>query len=259
MSLVVDRIQVVYNKYILGVKNVSLKAEEGKITALMGPNGAGKSTTLKAISGVAKLERGEVTMGKVIFEGTDITNKHPEEVLKLGLLQVLEGRRVFEELTVEDHLKVAERTARRLGRRPDREVVFQYFPRLRELMSRRAGYLSGGEQQMLVIGMALAIRPRVILLDEPSLGLSPKAVDDLFQVLKQINRNEGITILLAEQNVAASLEIAHYGYILENGRVVLDGPATSLRDNPDVKEFYMGLKAEGYKNVKYWKRKKRYL
>lgn len=256
--LILDRVQVIYDKHILGVRAVSLKAEEGKITALMGPNGAGKSTTLKAISGVARLERGEVTKGKIIFEGTDITNKPPEELIKMGILHVLEGRRIFEEMTVEEHLKLAVRTARRLGRQPDVELAFHYFPKLKELRGRRAGYLSGGEQQMLVIGMALVIRPRIMLLDEPSLGLSPKAIDDLFSILKEINRQEKITILLAEQNVAASLEIAHYGYILEGGRIVLDGPADSLKSNPDVAEFYMGLKG-GYKDVKYWKRKKRYL
>lgn len=257
--LLVDRIQVVYDKHILGVKSVTIKAEEGKITALMGPNGAGKSTTLKAISGVIKLERGEVVKGKVIFEETDITNADPEKVVGLGMLHVLEGRRIFEELTVEEHLKIAFRLARRLGKQPDYEIVFRYFPRLKELLGRRAGYLSGGEQQMLVIGMALMVQPRMILLDEPSLGLAPKVVADLFGILREINRNEGISILLAEQNVAASLEIAHYGYILENGHVVLDGPAHMLKENPDVKEFYMGLKGGGYSEVKYWKRKKRYL
>jgi ABC-type branched-subunit amino acid transport system ATPase component len=256
--LIVDRIQVIYDRHILGVKSVSLNVEEGRLVALMGPNGAGKSTTLKAVSGVGRLERAEVTRGKVVFEGRDVTNKSPEEVAKLGILHVLEGRRVFEEMTVEEHLRLAARTARRFGKSPEPELVFRYFPRLKELLGRRAGYLSGGEQQMLVIGMALMIRPRVMLLDEPSLGLSPKAVYDLFHILRDINRNEGITILLAEQNVAMSLEIAHYGYIIEGGHVVLDGPASALKENPDVKEFYLGLKG-GYKEAKYWRRKKRYL
>ena len=256
--LILDRVQVIYDRHILGVKSVSLAVEEGKLVALMGPNGAGKSTTLKAISGVIKLERGEVTRGSILFENRHIANKSPEEAAKLGILHVLEGRRVFEEMTVEEHLRLAARTARRFGKSPEPELVFRYFPRLKELLGRRAGYLSGGEQQMLVIGMALMIRPKVMLLDEPSLGLSPKAVYDLFQILKDINRNEGITLLLAEQNVAVSLEIAHYGYIMESGHIVLDGPASSLKENPDVKEFYLGLKG-GYRDVKYWKRKKRYL
>jgi len=259
--LVVENLQVVYDRFILGVKSVSLKVEKGAIVALMGPNGAGKSTTLKAISGIAKTERGEITKGKIVLEGEDITNLGPEDIARRGVIHVLEGRRVFEELTVEEHLKVAERQARKLGVKPDRELVFQFFPRLRERMNTRAGYLSGGEQQMLVIGMALILKPRIMLLDEPSLGLSPKVVDELFTILKEINESEKTTILLAEQNVYMSLKISHYGYILEGGRVVLDGPSHVLMENPDVKEFYMGLKAEGmsYKEVKYWKRKKRYL
>ncbi len=258
--LVLDNVQVIYDKYILGVKSVSLKVPEGSIVTLIGPNGAGKSTTLKAISGIAGTERGEVTRGRILFDGEDITNIPPEGAPYRGIVHVLEGRHVFEELTVEENLRVAERLARRLGKRPDYEAVFQYFPRLKELMGKRAGYISGGEQQMLVIGQALMVRPRLMLLDEPSLGLSPKFVDTLFMVLREINRAEGITMLIAEQNAAASLAIAHYGYVMETGRVVMDGPADYLANNPDVREFYMGLRKEGsYREVKYWKRKRRYL
>jgi len=259
--LILENVQVVYDKFILGVKSVSLKVEKGTIVALMGPNGAGKSTTLKAISGIAKTERGEITKGKITLDGEDITNLSPEDIVRRGVIHVLEGRRVFEELTVEEHLKVAERQAYKLGVKPDREFVFQFFPRLRERMKTRAGYLSGGEQQMLVIGMALMLKPKIMLLDEPSLGLSPKVVDELFTILRDINESEKTTILLAEQNVYMSLKISHYGYILEGGRVVLDGPSHVLMENPDVKEFYMGLKVGelSYREVKYWKRKKRYL
>ncbi|AAL64213.1 ABC transporter ATP-binding component [Pyrobaculum aerophilum str. IM2] len=232
-----------------------------EIVSLVGPNGAGKSTTLKAISGIVKTERGEITKGRILYNGEDLTNRKPEDIARLGIIHVLEGRRVFEELTVKEHLILAQRQARKLGAKPDVDIVFQYFPRLKERTDIRAGYLSGGEQQMLVIGMALIMRPKVMLLDEPSLGLSPKVTEELFQILKSMNEHEKITILLAEQNVYMSLRISNYGYILENGRVVLDGPSEQLLNNPDIKEFYLGLKGErfSYKDVKYWKRKKRYL
>lgn len=259
--LVLDNVQVVYDRFILGVRSVSLKVPQGEVVALIGPNGAGKSTTLKAISGIAKTERGEVTRGRITYNGIDLVNKSPEEVASLGIIHVLEGRRIFEELTVREHLVLAKRQANKLGSKADEDVVFQYFPRLKERLNIRAGYLSGGEQQMLIIGMALMLRPKLMLLDEPSLGLSPKVTEELFMVLRELNINEKITILLAEQNVYMSLKIATYGYILENGRVVLDGPSEALLNNPDVKEFYLGLKGgeASYKDVKYWKRKKRYL
>ncbi|RFA96841.1 ABC transporter ATP-binding protein [Pyrobaculum aerophilum] len=259
--LLLDNVQVIYDKFILGVRSVSMKVPDGQIVSLVGPNGAGKSTTLKAISGIVKAERGEITKGRILYNGEDLTNRKPEDIARLGIIHVLEGRRVFEELTVKEHLILAQRQARKLGAKPDVDIVFQYFPRLKERIDIRAGYLSGGEQQMLVIGMALVMRPKVMLLDEPSLGLSPKVTEELFQILKSMNEHEKITILLAEQNVYMSLKISNYGYILENGRVVLDGPSEQLLNNPDIKEFYLGLKGErfSYKDVKYWKRKKRYL
>ncbi|MFN3804883.1 MAG: ABC transporter ATP-binding protein [Pyrobaculum sp.] len=259
MTLIVDNLQVIYDRFILGVRSVSLKVPPGSTVALMGPNGAGKSTTLKAISGIAKTERGEVTRGSITYNEIDLVKKSPEEIAKLGIVHVLEGRRIFEELTVSEHLALAERQAERLGSRPDVDIALQYFPRLKERQKTRAGYLSGGEQQMLVIAMALVLRPRLMLLDEPSLGLAPKVVEELFSIVKSINENEKITILLAEQNVYMSLKISQYGYILENGRIVLDGPSDQLLENPDVKEFYLGLKGGTYRDVKYWKRKKRYL
>lgn len=257
--LTLDNVQVIYDRYILGVRSISLKVPPGSIVALMGPNGAGKSTTLKAISGIVKTERGEVVRGSITYNGIDLVKKNPEEVAQLQITHVLEGRRVFEELTVSEHLTLAERQAKKLGKSPEVDIAIQYFPRLKERLKTRAGYLSGGEQQMLVIAMALVLRPKLILLDEPSLGLSPKVVDELFSIIKSINENEKITILLAEQNVYMSLKISQYGYILENGRVVLDGPSDQLLENPDVKEFYLGLKGSTYRDVKYWKRKKRYL
>ena len=234
-------VEVIYDDVILVLKGLSLHVPEGKIVALLGSNGAGKSTTLKAISGLLHTEEGEVTDGTIEFLGQRIDGVPPEQIVRRGIFQVMEGRRVFEDLTVEENIVMGGYTRNdRAGLKRDNEMVYAYFPRLQERRKRLAGYLSGGEQQMLAISRALMARPKLILLDEPSLGLAPLLVKEIFGIVKRINEEEKTTFLLVEQNANLALSIAHYGYIMENGRIVLDGDAEKLRSNEDVKEFYLG-------------------
>jgi branched-chain amino acid transport system ATP-binding protein len=262
--LKVNNIEVVYDGVILVLKGVSLEVIESGIITLLGANGAGKSTTLKAISGLLRPEQGEVTKGSIEFMGQRIDRKDASEIVRLGIIQVMEGRRVFEHLTTEENLQCGAYT-RRDGHsiKDDLSLVYSYFPRLADRRNVKAGYLSGGEQQMLAIGRALMARPRVILLDEPSLGLAPLLVQEIFDIIGRLNQEEKVTVLLVEQNATLALQIAHYGYVMENGRIVLGGDAERLRNNPDIKEFYLGLSAVGqrrsYREVKHYKRSKRWL
>ena len=262
--LKLNNIEVVYNKVILVLKGMSIEVPDGKIIALLGANGAGKTTTLKAISGLLKSEDGEVTDGSIEFDGTPIHNRSAEEIVQMGIFQVLEGRRVFEHLTIEENLKAGAYT-RKDGQnvKRDIEMVYDYFPRLRDLKNNVAGYISGGEQQMLAIGRALMAKPRLMLLDEPSLGLAPLLVREIFEIIQRINTEEKVSILLVEQNAKAALLISEYAYIMENGRVGLDGLTEELRNNPDVREFYLGLsqlgKRKSFRDVKHYKRRKRWL
>ncbi len=262
--LKVDNIEVSYHGVILGVRGVSLEVPKGAVVALLGPNGAGKSTTLKAISGLLKTEVGRVTAGSIWYGETRLDRFDPEAIARMGIIQVMEGRRVLEHLTVEENLEVAS-YARRLASSFQARVqrVFEYFPRLRELRRATSGYISGGEQQMLVMGRALIAEPDLMLLDEPSLGLSPLMADEIFGIVKRINQEEGTSILLVEQNAVAALDLAAYGYVMESGRVVLDGPAPQLTANEDVKEFYLGFgslaQRKSYREVKHYKRRKRWL
>jgi branched-chain amino acid transport system ATP-binding protein len=262
--LKLNNIEVIYDQVILVLKGVSLEVPEGRVVALLGANGAGKSTTLKAISGLLRPERGEVTEGSVEFMGSRLDRKDAAEIVRLGIVQVMEGRRVFEHLTTEENLLTGAHTragGSALAR--DIDVVYAYFPRLAERRTLKAGYLSGGEQQMLAIGRALMARPKLILLDEPSLGLAPLLVQEIFDIIVRLNREERVTMLLVEQNAAAALRIADYGYVMESGRVVLDGDAEKLRTNEDVREFYLGLTEVGrrksYRDVKHYRRRKRWL
>jgi branched-chain amino acid transport system ATP-binding protein len=262
--LQVNNIEVVYMNVIQVLRGVSLEVGDGKIVTLLGANGAGKTTTLKAISGLLKTEEGEVTDGSIDFDGKRIDRYGPEDIAAMGISQVMEGRRVLEHLSVEENLLVgAYRRKDRTGVKRDMEVVFDYFPKLRDLRRQTSGYLSGGEQQMLVIGRALMARPKLMLLDEPSLGLAPLLVQEIYEITRRINAEQKMSILLVEQNARAALGIADYGYVMENGRIVLGGPAERLRDNEDVKEFYMGLSAIGsrksYREVKHYRRRKRWL
>jgi branched-chain amino acid transport system ATP-binding protein len=262
--LQVNNIEVVYINVIQVLRGVSLEVGDGKIVALLGANGAGKTTTIKAISGMLKTEEGEVTDGSIDFDDRRIDRFGPEDIAAMGISQVMEGRRVLEHLSVEENLLVgAYRRRDRAGVKRDMEVVFDYFPRVRDLRRRTSGYLSGGEQQMLVIGRALMARPKLMLLDEPSLGLAPLLVREIYEIIQRINAEQNMAILLVEQNARAALGIADYGYVMENGRIVLGGPAEKLRDNEDVKEFYMGLSAVGsrksYRDVKHYRRRKRWL
>ncbi|MGO0121991.1 ABC transporter ATP-binding protein [Desulfothermobacter acidiphilus] len=261
--LELNNVEVIYDRVVLVLKGLSLRVPPHSIVALLGANGAGKTTTLKAISGLLQVERGRVTDGQITFQGKDITNWGPERIARLGIFHVLEGRHVFEHLTVEENLMAATCLRRdRSGIRKDLDKVFAYFPRLQELRHRVAGYLSGGEQQMLAIGRALMSRPQLILLDEPSLGLSPLLVGEIFRIVQEINRREQVTILVVEQNARVALEVADYAYIMENGRIVLEGEPRRLKENEDVREFYLGLTPEGrkhYREVKHYKRRKRWL
>lgn len=261
--LVVNNIEVVYSHVILVLKGVSLKVKKGGITALLGGNGAGKSTTLKSISNLLSSERGEVTKGSVNFNGEDIHDLDPSQLVKKGVIQVMEGRHCFEHLTVEENLLTGAYTrSSSKETKDDLERVYNYFPRLRDRRTSQAGYTSGGEQQMIAIGRALMAHPTMILLDEPSMGLAPQLVKQIFEIVAEINRKEGVTILLAEQNTNVALQYAEYAYILENGRVVMEGTAESMRDNEDVKEFYLGISGEGrqsFKDVKQYRRRKRWL
>lgn len=258
--LTVNNIEVVYWGTILVLKGVSLHVPEGKITALIGANGAGKTTTLKAISGLLRLERGEVTRGSVEFEGHRIENRLPEEVARDGIIMVREGRRLFEELTAEENLLVG--AALHPTRRGQIDEVYRFFPRLAERRRIRAGYLSGGEQQMLAIGCAMMAGPRLLLLDEPSLGLAPLVAREIFDLIRELNGERRMTILLVEQNAKMALELASYGYVMENGRLVLDGPTAKLREDADVEEFYLGIRGSErrrFTEVKSYKRRKRWL
>ena len=262
--LEVNNIEVIFNHVILVLKGVSLKVPKGGITALLGGNGAGKTTTLKAVSNLLRSERGEVTKGSILYRGERVQDLDPAELVKRGVIQVMEGRHCFEHLTVEENLLTGAYT-RSDGRgavSADLEMVYNYFPRLKERRTSQAGYTSGGEQQMVAIGRALMSRPETILLDEPSMGLAPQLVEQIFEIVKSVNENEGYTFLLAEQNTNVALRYAHYGYILESGRVVMDGPAKELRENPDVKEFYLGMSDEGrksFRDVRSYRRRKRWL
>ena len=262
--LEVNNIEVIYNHVILVLKGVSLNVPKGGITALLGGNGAGKTTTLKAISGLLASERGEVTKGAISYRGRSTDQLDPADLVKLGVVQVMEGRHCFEHLTVEENLLTGAYTRTDGGAaiQKDLEMVYDYFPRLKERRRSQAGYTSGGEQQMTAIGRALMSRPETILLDEPSMGLAPQLVEQIFEIVKSVNENEGVTFLLAEQNTNVALRFAHYGYILESGRVVMDGPAAELRENPDVKEFYLGMSEEGrksFRDVRSYRRRKRWL
>jgi branched-chain amino acid transport system ATP-binding protein len=263
--LELKNVEVIYDDVILVLKGLSLQVPEGKIVALLGSNGAGKSTTLKAISGLLRSEEGEVTDGAILFGGEPIHRLPPEVVVRRGIFQVMEGRRVFEDLSVEENITMGGYTRNdRAGLRRDKDLCYEFFPRLKQRRNKLAGYLSGGEQQMLAISRALMARPRLMMLDEPSLGLAPLLVAEIFRIIQRINAEQKTTILLVEQNANLALSIAHYGYIMEGGRVVLDGEPDKLRTNEDVKEFYLGGgtkdgEKKSYKNLKFYKRRKRWL
>ncbi|MGH1424909.1 MAG: ABC transporter ATP-binding protein [Pseudooceanicola sp.] len=262
--LKVSNIEVIYNHVILVLKGISLSVPKGGITAILGGNGAGKTTTLKSISNLLRSERGEVTKGTITYRGEPIYGLSPTDLVQKGVIQVMEGRHCFEHLTVEENLMTGAYTRRssRSEIDADLEMVYNYFPRLKERRKSLAGYTSGGEQQMVAIGRALMSRPETILLDEPSMGLAPQLVEEIFNIVKSLNEKEGATFLLAEQNTNVALRFAHYGYILESGRVVMDGPAADLRENPDVKEFYLGVSDEGrksFRDVRSYRRRKRWL
>jgi len=261
--LAVNNIEVIYDHVILVLKGVSLEVPEGGIVALLGANGAGKSTTLKAISGLLRTERGEVTKGSIELFGGPIHKKDPAEVVTRGIVQVMEGRHVFEHLTVEENLLAGAYTQRSGLLTQDLDLVYGYFPRLRERRGGYAGYISGGEQQMLAIGRALMAHPKLMLLDEPSMGLAPMLVAEIFEIVSRLNREEKLTVLLAEQNAAMALRVAQHAYVMENGRVVLDGDRATISENEDIKEFYLGLSGVGqrksYRDFKHYKRRKRWL
>ena len=261
--LQVNNISVVYSDVIQVLKGVSLAVDRKHIVSLLGSNGAGKTTTLKAVSGLLKPENGEVTDGSILHNGKPIHNQPPESITRLGIIQVLEGRQPFKYLTIEENLRVG--TATRWGKayREDLELVYGYFPALLKRRKSLAGYCSGGELQMLVIGRALMAHPQLLLLDEPSLGLAPLVVSEIFRIIRRINEEQGTTIVLVEQNARMALQIAHYGYVMENGKIVMEGPAEDLVENPDIKEFYLGMAASGaaksYRDVKSYRRRKRWL
>ena len=262
--LSLNNIEVIYDHVILVLKGVSLTVPRGGITALLGANGAGKTTTLKAISNLLRAERGEVTKGSIVFEGDQVQALSPNDLVRRGCIQVMEGRHCFGHLSVEDNLLTGAFTRRdgNAAIREDLELVYEYFPRLKVRRTSMAGYTSGGEQQMIAIGRALMSRPKMILLDEPSMGLAPQLVEEIFEIVRKLNDEQGVSFLLAEQNTNIALRYAKYGYILESGRVVLDGEAAALRENEDVKEFYLGVGGEGrksFRDVKHYKRRKRWL
>ena len=261
--LSINNIEVVYDRVILVLKGVSIEVREGAITTLLGANGAGKTTTLKAISGVLRSERGEVTKGSIQLADRRIDGMRAHDVARLGLVQVFEGRRVFEHLTTEENLIAGGHVRDNHAVRSGIEMVYDYFPRLKERRAQQSGYLSGGEQQMLAIGRALMSQPRVVLLDEPSLGLAPMLVEEIFGIVDRLVRQEKLSVLLVEQNASMALTVADHGYVMENGRIVLEGPAAKLRDNSDIKEFYLGLNEGGarksYHDTKHYKRRKRWL
>jgi branched-chain amino acid transport system ATP-binding protein len=262
--LQVNSIEVAYMRVIQVLRGVSLEVEEGQIVALLGANGAGKTTTLRAVSGMLRTEDGEVTAGSIFFDGNRIDRHGPEDIAARGMSQAMEGRRVLEHLSVEENLLVGAYCRKdRAGVRQDLETVYGYMPVLKNLRQRVSGYLSGGEQQMLVIGRALMARPKLMLLDEPSLGLAPLMVEEIYRIIQRINAEQKASILLVEQNAMAALDIAHRGYVMENGRVVLSGPAADLKENEDIREFYLGVSSgeskKNYRDVKHYRRKKRWL
>lgn len=262
--LKLNNVEVIYDDVILVLKGMSMTVKEGEITVLLGANGAGKTTTLKAISGLLKAEEGEVTDGSIEFMGEKINNKDAEDIVKMGIFQVMEGRRIFKDLTVTENLIAGAYTRKdKQNIKRDIDLVFDYFPKLRDRCNQVAGYMSGGEQQMLAIGRALMARPKLILLDEPSLGLAPLLVKEIFEIVQKINKEEKTTVLLVEQNANMALSVGNYGYVMEMGKVVLDGECEKLRENEDVKEFYLGLSEVGnkksFKDAKHYKRRKRWL
>ena len=262
--LELNNIEVIYNHVILVLKGVSLTVRKGGITALLGGNGAGKTTTLKAISNLLRSERGEVTKGSINYRGEEIQESNPSDLVRSGVIQVMEGRHCFEHLTVEENLLTGAytRTEGKGAFSADLEMVYTYFPRLKQRRKSQAGYTSGGEQQMCAIGRALMSKPETVLLDEPSMGLAPQLVEEIFNIVKDLNQKEGVSFLLAEQNTNVALRFADFGYILENGRVVMDGPAAELRENPDVKEFYLGVSDDGrksFRDTRSYRRRKRWL
>ncbi|KDD12733.1 ABC transporter ATP-binding protein [Bordetella bronchiseptica] len=262
--LAINNIEVVYNKAVQVLRGLSLEVPRGGIVALLGSNGAGKSTTLKAVSRLLELEDGALVNGAIRFQGNDTAGRAPQALVRAGLAHVMEGRRVFEDLTVEENLVAATYAlSGRAGARPDFDLVYGYFPRLYERRRGLAGYLSGGEQQMLAIGRALIAQPSLMLLDEPSLGLSPMLVENIFSIIARINAEQGVSMLLVEQNASVALAVAHYGYIMETGKVVIDGSAERLAGDPDVREFYLGVggggEARGFRQLKHYKRRKRWL
>ena len=262
--LEINNIEVIYNHVILVLKGVSLNVPKGGITALLGGNGAGKTTTLKAVSGLLASERGEVTKGSIRYRGEPMQHADPAQIVRKGVIQVMEGRHCFEHLTIEENLLTGSYTRKdsKADQNASLEKVYAYFPRLKERRKSQAGYTSGGEQQMCAIGRAMMANPETILLDEPSMGLAPQLVEEIFGIVKDLNEQEGVTFLLAEQNTNVALRFAHYGYILESGRVVMDGAAKALRENPDVKEFYLGMSDEGrksFRDVRSYRRRKRWL
>ncbi|MBM4312975.1 MAG: ABC transporter ATP-binding protein [Deltaproteobacteria bacterium] len=263
--LKINNIEVKYHEVILVIKGFSIEVPKGGIVALLGANGAGKSTTLKAISGLLNHEDGKVTDGSIEYMGQRIDKMKAEKIAKMGIVQVIEGRRVFEHLTVEENLKVGAHMKKKSGKdmKVSLEMVYHYFPRLREKRSETAGFISGGEQQMTVVGRALMTTPKLILLDEPSMGLAPLLIHEIFDIITRLNKEEGISILLVEQNAKLALSIAPYAYVMENGRVVMDDTSEKLRENPDIKDFYLGLTDVGgrksFRDVKHYKRRKRWI
>jgi branched-chain amino acid transport system ATP-binding protein len=260
----VNNVEVIYDHVILVLKGVSLQVEKGKIVALLGANGAGKTTTLKAISNLLRAERGDVTKGSIEFQGVRIDQMTPFALVKRGVIQVMEGRHCFQHLSVEENLLTGAytRSASRAEIKRDLEMVYDYFPRLKQRRTSQSGYTSGGEQQMTAIGRALMARPEMILLDEPSMGLAPQIVEEIFEIVRDLNQREKVSFLLAEQNTMVALRFADFGYILENGRVVMEGAAKELAANEDVKEFYLGLSSAGrksFRDIKHYRRRKRWL
>ncbi|MBW1668523.1 MAG: ABC transporter ATP-binding protein [Deltaproteobacteria bacterium] len=259
----INNIEVKYHEVILVLKGVSIEVPRGGIVALLGANGAGKSTTLKAVSGLLKTEDGEVTDGAIEYEGRSIHHEKAANIAKMGIVQVIEGRRVFEHLTVEENLKVGAHLRKTRSVKDSLELVYHYFPRLREKRNEVAGFVSGGEQQMTVVGRALMTEPKLVLLDEPSMGLAPKLIRDIFNIIMQLNKEQKISILLVEQNVKLALSVAPYAYVMETGRIVMDDTSEKLSQNEDIKDFYLGLTDKGgrksFRDVKHYKRRKRWL
>jgi branched-chain amino acid transport system ATP-binding protein len=258
--LSLNNVEVVYDYVALAIKGVSIEVPDGGMVALLGANGAGKSTTLKAISGLLTSERGEVRRGEVTFQGKSIGGLPPQQRVKLGIAHVLEGRRVFEHLTPEENLIAASAVRSRAAMNRNKDRVYGYFPRLHQRRSVASGYLSGGEQQMLAIGRALMTEPKLLMLDEPSLGLAPFLVAEIFEIIRSINRDDGLSVLLVEQNAVAALDIVSHGYLIENGRIVMHDSTEALKRNPDIQEFYLGgAKGKDFRDIKHYSRRKRWL